>query len=133
MSQSHAYRIEEGVAIIEVIGEQSFDDFIALVKRVYADPAYRDDMPRIYDTRRQTSFFDVGEMIRLRDALSRINAGRQMRRRLGVVALDAMVEKLVKLYRDVYDLKSDGGSLDIRFFTAFDDAMAWAKGGGASS
>jgi len=128
MAQGHKYRIERGVAIIEVVGEQTFDGMIEMSKRLYADPSFRGDMPRIYDTRRQTSFFGLDDMIRFRDELSRINPARKLRRRLGVVAKDVMVEKLIKLYHEVYNLKSDGGSIEIRVFTTLEDAEAWARG-----
>jgi hypothetical protein len=67
-------------------------------------------------------------MIRFRDELSRINPARKLRRRLGVVAKDVMVEKLIKLYHEVYNLESDVGSLEIRVFATLEDAEAWAMG-----
>ena len=131
MTQRYVYRIERGVAIIEVSGEQTLDGTVEVNARLFADPAFRVDMPKIYDTRRQTSFIGLKDMIRLRDELGRLNPSRGVKRRLGFVAHDAMVEKVMKLYGEIYQLSAESGALDIKVFTSLDEAEAWARSGEA--
>jgi len=96
--------------------------------RLFADPKFSADMPKIYDNRRQTSYLGTKDMVRLRDELFRLNPPRGAKRKLGIVASDAMVELIVKLYSDLYHLESQAGSLEARVFKTLQEAEAWARG-----
>jgi hypothetical protein len=69
----------------------------------------------------------------LRDELFRLNPPRGAKRKLGIVASDAMVELIVKLYSDLYHLESQAGSLEARVFKTLQEAEAWARGETAAS
>ena len=132
MAHPYRYRIDRGVAIIEAFGDQTLEAIVEVNARLFADPKFSADMPKIYDNRRQTSYIGTKDMVRLRDELFRLNPPRGAKRKLGIVASDAMVELIVKLYSDLYHLESQAGSLEARVFKTLQEAEAWARGEAAA-
>lgn len=129
MSQSGRanYSIKDGIAVVEIIGEESYEIFVDVHSRLAADPGFRPEMPKLLDVRRVTNFLGPQDLIKVRDLMVKLHAGAKTKRRIATVSQDIMAGKMARIYRDLQDAGPEKGRTETRFFSTIDDAVAWLK------
>lgn len=123
-----SYYFKDGVAIIEVIGEESFGLLVDVYRRLMADPKFRHDMPKLLDDRRVTHFVGPDDLLRIRDEIAKHYAGISAKRRIATVSQDPMAAKMMRLFEDIRAVGPNTGDVEHEFFDSMDAAMAWLRG-----
>jgi len=121
------YFFLDGIAVVEVVGEESLELLIDVHTRLARDPAFVPGMPKLLDDRRVTSFIGPMDMIKIRAVMAEANRGFAGRRKIGTVSGDPMAKNFVRLYQDVANIEPDKDQIELRIFSDFDQAVAWLK------
>lgn len=121
------YYFQDGIAIVEVVGDESRDLLIDVYTRLIADPAFRHDMPKLLDDRRVTNFVGPDDLMKIRDAVAKHYEGVKAERRIATVSHDPMAAKMMRLFEDIRSIGPRTGEVEHRFFGTMEDAVAWLK------
>lgn len=119
------YRIENGIAYLDYVDEWTYARVADVHRRLAADPAFDPDMPKIIIADYLMREFDMNEVIKVRDFTRQIYEKAKSKRRVAVVSSDAMIDKLTKLYGQLYEIDRVPANAEYRFFSSLSEAEAW--------
>lgn len=126
---SARYYFLDGIAVVEVVGEESYDLLLDVHTRLAKDPQFIADMPKLLDDRRVTHFIGPKDLMNLQAEMKRVYPPSGKARRIATLSDDPTAEKFVRLYTDIRELGKNLDSLEHRYFAEFDEAVAWLKKG----
>jgi len=121
------YYFLDGIAVVEVVGEESLELLLDVYARLIKDAAFRHDMPKLLDDRRVTHFIGPQDLMRIRDEIAKHYAGIKAKRRIATVSHDPMAAKMMRLFEDIRDTGPDTGDVEHEFFASMAEAIAWLK------
>jgi hypothetical protein len=114
------YRIDEelGIVVSRLSGRCTMDDMVGFRRRLYADPAYRTDMPLLIDARGLTQVLPLREVRELAADLQRSPHAGSGRR--AIVTNSDVVSDRIRMFSSFA-----GDALEYRVFTDVVSALAW--------
>jgi hypothetical protein len=122
------YEIKGGIVYVTYVGEVTYDKIDEVHRRIIADPNHRLEMPKLLDMTRMTDIGAVEEFTQVRDLMIKIYAGAIGKRKIAVYSEDKMTGLIVKLFREIFGIATEGkGFGEYRFFTSKDAAETWLR------
>ncbi|MBI3505746.1 MAG: STAS/SEC14 domain-containing protein [Proteobacteria bacterium] len=122
--------IEAGIVRVVQSGEFDVESYIDALASAVMLPDHRPGMPVISDVSAITKNASVGDLDRIRDALSGGRLKDLRPRRYALVSPSAIFSVMAKLYSEmvVEAAPSVAGMVDIRRFSTTEEAEAWVRG-----